>query len=626
MRMKVFLILFLVLVASVGHAQIKIANDPANIGIGARALGMGGVTLNFSDISSIFGNPASLSKIKSPQYTMMSGKFINEVDYLSFAGAFPTVFGVVGVGYSGSQLTLTGPVPTIEVVDSIIIIVPSTTEVRTDSYGTSTLQFSLSKPAKDFIKFGLFEKMLLGGTLKIFSQNLSATGLSGQASGYEIDLGMRIPVNPRTEISVVGKNLLPAASGGKLVWKTSGREEVFPYYLRMGLQVGVDYGVEIINIQPQTLSFAFEYDYHPRGNAPDLFHYGLEWGLGEMLYLRAGRDQGYIGSGGTTTFDISNNLTYGVGLKFRGWRFDYAFHEYYAIEENNTHYISLSYGFPYVELKKRAKKLSVEPADKLITTKTELELSGKILDEKIVGITVNNRSTQVTDDLFSTKIKLALKKNKFLVNGLDKGGRLVTSEARRILRLVGFGDVGPTHKAKRPIEILATLGIIKGYPGDLFKPEKGITRAEFATLLARLVGQSEYRTKGELPFSDIEPNHWAYRSVAYALDNNLVKGYPDGTFRPNKKISRAEGVAVIARFDKLNLKLPINEIPYKDVPGRHWAIKEISAAKLAGYLKHLEGNFYPNTVLSRAETAVILVKVTYIKAKVDDLLNFDSGY
>jgi hypothetical protein len=624
MKLLLTFMVCLLLIPCVG-ADLKIVNDPAQIGVGSRSLGMGGVLLNFTDISSLFGNPAALNHVRSPQFTMMSGKFLNEVDYLSGGAVFPTFIGVVGIGYSSSQLSLTGPLPTIEVVDGIIIV-PSTTEVRTDTYGSSTLQFSLSKPARDFIKIGLFEKLLLGGTLKVFSQNLSATGVSGTAQGYEVDLGFKYAVNPWTDFSLVGKNLLPAANGGKLIWEPTGKEETFPYFIKLGLKIKMDRGIDIINIRDQSLTFAFEYDYHPRGNSPDLLHYGLEWGLSEFLDLRVGRDQGYIGRGGTDVFDIANNLTYGVGVEYRGWRFDYAFHEYYGIPENNTHYFSLSYGFPYKEIPKKIKKLAVLPEDKFITNRESIEITGEILDKEIKGITVNNKPIIVVDNAFASNVNLSLGKNRIFVLGIDSRTRSITSESRRILRLVGFNDVGPTHWAKDSIEVLATLGIIKGYPDNLFKPENGITRAEFAALLARLVGEGEYQTQGEIPFSDINQNHWAYRAVAYALDNNLVKGYPDGTFRPNKKISRAEGVAVIARFAGLDFGATIYENPYQDIPGRHWAFDEINAAKTAGFLKHLENNFYPNAELSRAETAVILVKVKYIKDKVDNLLDFEKGY
>jgi hypothetical protein len=616
-----FLILFLT--AAGAFADLKVVNDPAQTAVGARSLGMGGSVLNFSDVSSLFGNPASLINIEEPQYTLMSGKFLNEVDYLSLGMVIPSRIGIIGIGYSSSNLSLAGPMPTTEVVDGDIRIVPSTTEVRSDSYGSSTLQISLSKPAKDFVKIGLFEKLRLGGTLKIFSQNISATGASGTASGYELDLGMQCPINSWMKFSLLGKNLLPASSGGKLVWEPSGREDPFAYYIRSGLLFEWE---RFLRRENQSFSLAVEHDHHPRGEAPDLLHYGLEWGLGDVLDIRLGRDQGYVGRGGVSVFDVADNLTYGVGVTYRGWRFDYAFHEYYGISENNTHYFSMTYGLPYREVKIVPKKMAIYPEDKFITNLPSIEVSGKVIDKKIAGVFVNDKPVDMVENAFSTMVHLAPGKNRILLVGADKEVRFVTQEARRVLRLTGFVDVLEKHWAKDSIEILATLRIIKGYPGDVFEPENGITRAEFATLLARLVGQDKYQSKERLPFKDFSPRHWAYGAVAYAMDSGLVKGYPDGTFRPKSKITRAEGVAVIARFAGLDLEAPVDEVPYQDVPGRHWAVKEINAAKTAGLLKHIQTNFHPNEDLTRAETAVILARVKYIKDKVDDLLNFEKGY
>ena len=101
-----------VLISNGAYGDLKIANDPAQVGVGARSLGMGGVALNFTDISSLFGNPAALSKIKSTQYTFMHGKFINEVDYISVGGVIPSDWGNFGVAFLNSQLSYTGPVAT----------------------------------------------------------------------------------------------------------------------------------------------------------------------------------------------------------------------------------------------------------------------------------------------------------------------------------------------------------------------------------------------------------------------------------------------------------------------------------------------------------------------------------
>ncbi|MEA3493060.1 MAG: S-layer homology domain-containing protein [Candidatus Margulisiibacteriota bacterium] len=614
----------LILFSAIAFGDLKIANDPATVGIGARALGMGGVMLNFSDISSLMGNPAALAEIDTSQYTMMAGRFINDVDYLSVGGIIPSPWGVVGVTYLNSQLTYTGPSVTTEVVDGIRIL-PSTTEVSTDTYRNSGIYLSFSKAAEELTDIDLLKKVSLGGTLKIFSQQIVAPGANGDASGYEIDLGMQYKVNSWMKYSLVGKNVLPAAMGGKLTWST-GREESYPYYIRTGIEMDFGQDIKIANVEANSLSVGMEYDYRPQGNAPNLLHYGLEWGIGDILDIRFGQDQGYIGQGGTSVFDVANNLTYGVGVTYKGWRFDYAFHEYYDDSENNTSYFSLTYGIPYAKKLKPSERIRFSPGDRSVVDKARVDLIGVIIDKNIKHVFIKDEYLDIVKGSAVGELELELGRNSFIVLGIDDKRREIFNQKLRILRLVGFKDVGEDYWAKDSIELLATLGLIKGYPGDLFKPGKGITRAEFATLLARIAGRDKYKPTEKLPFKDLPEKHWSYSSVAYAVDAGLMKGYPEGTFKPNKKISRAEGVVVIARFAGLDLNAEIYEIPFKDVPGRHWAIYGINAAKLAGLLRHLEDKFEPKKDLSRAETAGILSNVGFIKKRTRELLDFNKGY
>ncbi len=617
--------LICLLLAGSSSGDLKIANDPAQVGIGARALGMGGTLLNFSDISSLFGNPASLSNIQEKQFTLMHGKFLNEMDYYSLGAVIPTPLGVVGAAYLSSQLSYTGPVATIEVVDGIRVI-PSTTEVATDTYKNSGVYLSFSKPVGEIVKVDFLKKALIGGTFKIYFQELAAAGLSGSAQGYELDLGVQYQINPSLRFSLLGKNVLPASMGGKLVWEPTGREESYPFFVKTGLKFDLERDIEFLEFaRRNSFSIGIEYDYHPRGNAPDLMHYGFEWGLGNILDLRLGLDQGYIGRGGTSVFDVSNNMTYGVGVTYQGWRFDYAFHEYYNLSENNTHYFSLTYGLPFKKAIEEPEKIDVSP-DRFVTSREEIDVIGRILDKEIYYVLVNEESADIIEGTFSKRVPLSIGRNTISIAGIDRGRREIYSKKLRILRLVGFRDVSEDYWAKNSIETLATLGMIRGYPDQIFKPDTGITRAEFAALLARLAEEEKYQARERLPFKDLLSRHWAYQAIAYCVDRELIKGYPDGTFKPNKKITRAEGVVVIARFAGLDLGAPVYELPYQDVPGRHWAIGAVNAAKNAGLLRYIKENFYPNKELTRAEVAEILSGVSFIKERIDDLLDFRKGY
>ena len=411
MYKRLLVLLILISMGSVALGDLKIANDPATVGIGARALGMGGVMLNFSDISSLMGNPAALSKIDTNQYTMMAGRFINDVEYLSVGGIIPTDWGVVGVTYLNSQLTYTGPSVTTEVVDGIRIL-PSTTEVSTDTYRNSGIYLSFSKSAKELTDIDWLKKVSLGGTLKLFSQQIVATGAEGSAGGFEMDLGMQYEVNNWMKYSLVGKNLVPAAMGGKLTWST-GREETYPYYIRTGFEMDFGQDIKIANVESNSLALGVEYDYRPQGNAPNLLHYGVEWGIGEILDLRFGQDQGYIGQGGTSVFDVANNLTYGVGVTYKGWRFDYAFHEYYDDSENNTHYFSVTSGLPYLAVVAPSERIKFTPGDRSVVDKAKVELIGVIIDKDIKYVFIKDDYLEIVEGAAAGKLDLELGRNSF---------------------------------------------------------------------------------------------------------------------------------------------------------------------------------------------------------------------
>ena len=106
-----------------------------------------------------------------------------------------------------------------------------------------------------------------------------------------------------------------------------------------------------------------------------------------------------------------------------------------------------------------------------------------------------------------------------------------------------FSDVSRSDWFNNPVSTMAELGIVKGYPDGTFRPNEPITRAEFAAIAARFDESTRY---GETRFTDVA-GHWAIREIAKAYNNGWIKGYPDNTFRPNRNITRAEAMTLINR-------------------------------------------------------------------------------
>lgn len=182
---------------------------------------------------------------------------------------------------------------------------------------------------------------------------------------------------------------------------------------------------------------------------------------------------------------------------------------------------------------------------------------------------------------------------------------VMAKEKEKVPAAITFPDIA-NHWAKQNIEKLVALGIIKGYSNGTFKPDNSITRAEFATVLARSMGWQENTEAAK--FTDSIPA-WAKGFIGVMVGKGVVKGYEDNTFRPDKTINRAEMAVMIVRA--MSVK-PSTTAPSfadsADIPA--WARGYISAAADQGIIKGYSGNILaPGDNSTRAETAVMLVRM-----------------
>lgn len=146
-----------------------------------------------------------------------------------------------------------------------------------------------------------------------------------------------------------------------------------------------------------------------------------------------------------------------------------------------------------------------------------------------------------------------------------------------------------------------------GYTDGTIRPNNDISRAEVATIFFRLL-TDEARTqydKTTSSFSDIKDGAWCCRAVSTLTNMGIIKGYTDGTFQPNKSITRAELATIIARFAKLD----VNTKTFSDITG-HWAQKSIELAAGNGWINgYTDGTFRPNKSIIRAETFAMINRV-----------------
>ena len=126
--------------------------------------------------------------------------------------------------------------------------------------------------------------------------------------------------------------------------------------------------------------------------------------------------------------------------------------------------------------------------------------------------------------------------------------RLLTDETRNAnsTKSNSYSDVAAGAWYNHAVSTLSAMGIVKGDSNGKFNPNAPITRAEFAAIAARFDDKANSTTAD---FSDIV-SHWAKNEISAASNNGWINGYPDGTFRPDNKITRAEAMTLVNRVLK----------------------------------------------------------------------------
>ena len=175
---------------------------------------------------------------------------------------------------------------------------------------------------------------------------------------------------------------------------------------------------------------------------------------------------------------------------------------------------------------------------------------------------------------------------------------------------------------KNAVEEVKAIAYIKGYPDGTFKPQANVTRAEAAQMFATLLnGGTNFGTSGATKFSDASDD-WYSKAVNYVVGKGLISGYPNGTFKPNESITRAEFAQMISGYIK-NEKAGSSD--FQDVKD-HWAKDAID--KLYGNKNvtgYPDGSFKPNAKITRAEAVTILNSVFNRNTNKNSLNNVNTS-
>lgn len=151
------------------------------------------------------------------------------------------------------------------------------------------------------------------------------------------------------------------------------------------------------------------------------------------------------------------------------------------------------------------------------------------------------------------------------------------------------------------------FAFLVGYTDGTFGPERNMTRAEVTTMFARLLTeQIEADKTYSNTFSDVPKGYWAANYIGYMQQFGIITGYSDGSFRPDAPVTRAEFAAIASRFEKLTE----GSKSFTDVPDTYWAARYINFAATRGWVTgYSDGTFKPENTITRAEVAAVTCRL-----------------
>ena len=176
----------------------------------------------------------------------------------------------------------------------------------------------------------------------------------------------------------------------------------------------------------------------------------------------------------------------------------------------------------------------------------------------------------------------------------------------RVLVDERFSDVAPGAWYYDNVMDAAANEYVSGYEDGTFKPGNSVTRAEFASMIAKAMGYDD-SLAGETRFKDVAADQWYAGAITFCADNGIISGYDDGTFQPGKTISRQEVASILK--NAFNLTGNTGDLFPDDSAIAGWAKENVYAVKHSGLMKGYEedGTFRPNGLMTRAEAASILM-------------------
>ncbi len=269
----------------------------------------------------------------------------------------------------------------------------------------------------------------------------------------------------------------------------------------------------------------------------------------------------------------------------------------------------------------------VQTATPTITTPiyaTNTSVSGTSADNASISLTVNGGPVQIAIAYPNgnwTITGLTLAENDTIFVTAQVTGNTVSQPATATVEDTPttpvFSDVSASYWGYDAISSLSSRGIVSGYPDGAFKPDTPITRAEFATMLVKALGLNTTGTTGQ--FTDVTADAWYYGAVNATASANLVSGTGDHQFAPNALITREQMAVMVT--NALGTKAPVTDGTELNVFSdsssvSSWAVTGMEEAVKADIVGGMTTDtLAPQADATRAQAAAMIYKLLTLLGK-----------
>jgi hypothetical protein len=265
--------------------------------------------------------------------------------------------------------------------------------------------------------------------------------------------------------------------------------------------------------------------------------------------------------------------------------------------------------------------ITFEPREPTVVKIKALDAYGDILSDYVpespIRVEVKRGSAEIEPK--------RLNKNDF-INGIAK--IVVTSRSTRPVQLriksdtiikdsetmsenSLFADIGEIHPHYRAIKFLKNEGVIEGYPDGTFKPENTVSRVEVIKFILEGI-DADLKYARSLNFSDTDKKEWYAGYLYTAMENGIVDGYPDGTFKPTNSVKKVEFLKMLIESMNIDVNPNVGKFTFTDVEEDEWYAPYVKFA-VDKNLVDVEGReFKPNEAMSREQVAEAIYRVNIL--------------